>query len=93
MKRIEDFKSIIDRYEIIFFDAFGVLKTHSGLVPGIERTFDYLEAQKKEYYIVTNDASRSPGQLAQSYHDKGLYAVTCLTGSYHRVCLLKNTWI
>ncbi|MDB5128736.1 HAD-IIA family hydrolase [Mucilaginibacter sp.] len=76
MKRIEDFKSIIDRYEIIFFDAFGVLKNHSGLVPGIERTFDYLEAQKKEYYIVTNDASRSPGQLAQSYHNKGLYAVT-----------------
>lgn len=76
MKRIEDFKSIIDRYEIIFFDAFGVLKTHSGLVPGIERTFDYLKSQNKEYYIVTNDASRSPGQLAQSYHDKGLYAVT-----------------
>ncbi|MES2268715.1 MAG: HAD-IIA family hydrolase [Bacteroidota bacterium] len=76
MHRIEDFKSIIDRYEIIFFDAFGVLKTHSGLVPGIERTFEYLKAQNKEYYIVTNDASRSPGQLAQSYHDKGLYAVT-----------------
>ncbi|WP_454802391.1 HAD-IIA family hydrolase [Mucilaginibacter phyllosphaerae] len=76
MKRIEDFKSIIDRYEIVFFDAFGVLKTHSGLVPCIERTFEYLKAQNKEYYIVTNDASRSPGQLAQSYHDKGLYAVT-----------------
>jgi len=76
MHRIDNFKSIIDRYEIIFFDAFGVLKTHSGLVPGIERTFEYLEAQKKEYYIVTNDASRSPGQLAQSYHDKGLYAIT-----------------
>lgn len=45
-------------------------------MPGIERTFEYLEQQKKEYYIVTNDASRSPGQLAQSYHDKGLYAVT-----------------
>ncbi|TSD66584.1 HAD-IIA family hydrolase [Inquilinus sp. KBS0705] len=76
MKRIEDFKSIIDRYEIIFFDAFGVLKNHSGLVPGIERTFAYLESQKKEYYIVTNDASRSPAQLAQSYHKAGLHAIT-----------------
>jgi HAD superfamily hydrolase (TIGR01450 family) len=76
MKRIEDFKSIIDRYEVIFFDAFGVLKTHSGLLPGIERTFDYLEAKNKEYYIVTNDASRSPAQLAKSYHDKGLHAVS-----------------
>ncbi|MDB5017582.1 MAG: Ribonucleotide monophosphatase NagD [Mucilaginibacter sp.] len=76
MKRIENFKSIIDKYEIIFFDAFGVIKTYQGLVPGIENTFAYLEAQKKEYYIVTNDASRSPVQLAESYHKKGLTAIT-----------------
>ncbi len=76
MKRIENFKSIIDRYKIIFFDAFGVIKTYQGLVPGIEKTFAYLEAQKKEYYIVTNDASRSPVQLAQTYHRMGLSAIT-----------------
>ncbi|MBL4677242.1 MAG: HAD-IIA family hydrolase [Mucilaginibacter sp.] len=76
MKRIEDFKSIIDRYDIVFFDAFGVLKTHSGLLPGIERTFEYLEAKGKEYYIVTNDASRSPAQLAESYQKKGLHFVS-----------------
>ncbi|GAA4314934.1 HAD-IIA family hydrolase [Mucilaginibacter gynuensis] len=72
MKRIDNFKSIIDRYEIVFFDAFGVLKTYKGLLPGIEKTFEYLEQQGKEYYIVTNDASRSPLQLAQSYHKYGL---------------------
>lgn len=76
MKRIENFKSIIDKYEIIFFDAFGVIKTYQGLVPGIEKTFSYLESQNKEYYIVTNDASRSPLQLAESYHRMGLTAVT-----------------
>jgi ribonucleotide monophosphatase NagD (HAD superfamily) len=76
MKRIENFKSIIDRYNIIFFDAFGVFKTYQGLVPGIEKTFAYLEAEKKEYYIVTNDASRSPAQLAESYHRMGLTAIT-----------------
>jgi HAD superfamily hydrolase (TIGR01450 family) len=76
MKRIENFKSIIDRYKIIFFDAFGVIKTYQGLVPGIEKTFSYLEAEKKEYYIVTNDASRSPAQLAESYHKMGLHAIT-----------------
>src|SRR5476651_259764 len=76
MKRIENFKSIIDRYKIIFFDAFGVIKTYQGLVPGIEKTFSYLEAQKKEYYIVTNDASRSPAQLAETYHRMGLTAIT-----------------
>jgi len=76
MKRIENFKSIIDKYDIIFFDAFGVIKTYQGLVPGIEKTFEYLEAKNKEYYIVTNDASRSPVQLAESYHRNGLTAIT-----------------
>jgi HAD superfamily hydrolase (TIGR01450 family) len=76
MKRIDNFKTIIDRYNVIFFDAFGVLKNYQGLVPGIEKTFEYLADQKKEYYIVTNDASRSPVQLASSYHQMGLHAVT-----------------
>ncbi len=76
MKRIDNFKSIIDRYQIIFFDAFGVIKTYQGLVPGVEKTFEYLEKQGKEYYIVTNDASRSPLQLAESFHRMGLKAVT-----------------
>ncbi|OOQ61829.1 HAD-IIA family hydrolase [Mucilaginibacter pedocola] len=76
MRRIDDFREIIDNYEVVFFDAFGVLKNYGGLVPGIERTFAYLEESGKEYYIVTNDASRSPTQLAESYHRKGLTAIT-----------------
>ena len=72
MKQTDNFKSILDRYEIVFFDAFGVLKNYKGLVPGIENTFAYLEQKGKEYYIVTNDASRSPAQLAESYHRAGL---------------------
>ena len=76
MRRIDNFKSIIDQYNIIFFDAFGVIKNYKGLVPGIERTFDYLEKQNKEYYIVTNDASRGPEQLAGTYHKLGLSAIT-----------------
>ncbi|MBK0379033.1 HAD-IIA family hydrolase [Mucilaginibacter segetis] len=76
MKRIDDFKSIIDHYEIIFFDAFGVIKNYKGLLPGIEKTFRYLKEQGKEYYVVTNDASRSPAQLAASYHEMGLDAIT-----------------
>ncbi len=76
MRRIDNFKSIIDQYNIIFFDAFGVIKNYKGLVPGIERTFDYLEQQNKEYYIVTNDASRGPEQLAAAYHKLGLPVIT-----------------
>ena len=75
MKHIENFKSIIDKYKIIFFDAFGVIKTYQGLVPGVEKTFAYLNAENKEFYIVTNDASRSPAQLAESFHRMGLKAI------------------
>ncbi len=71
-----DFKTVLDQYKIIFFDAFGVLKNYHGLVPGIEKTFAYIAQQQKEYYIVTNDASRSPLQLAESYHKLGLHAIT-----------------
>ncbi|WP_214070925.1 HAD-IIA family hydrolase [Mucilaginibacter sp. dw_454] len=76
MERIENFKTIIDKYNVIFFDAFGVLKNYHGLVPDIANTFEYLKEQGKEYYIVTNDASRSPVQLAGSYHKAGLHAIT-----------------
>jgi len=76
MQRVENFKSIIDKYKVIFFDAFGVLKNYNGILPGIEKTFEYLEAQGKEYYIVTNDASRSPAQLAESYHNAGLNIIS-----------------
>ena len=76
MYKTDNFKSIIDRYKVVFFDAFGVLKNYNGLLPGIENTFAYLQQQNKEYYIVTNDASRSPVQLAESYNTKGLLAIT-----------------
>jgi HAD superfamily hydrolase (TIGR01450 family) len=76
MIQTRDFKSVIDQYQVIFFDSFGVIKNYKGLVPGIQNTFEYLEAQGKDYYIVTNDASRSPQQLAQSFNKLGLDMIT-----------------
>ncbi|MDE3235978.1 MAG: HAD-IIA family hydrolase [Bacteroidota bacterium] len=73
--QIENFKTVVERYQYIFFDAYGVLKNNKGLVEGIEQTFLHLEEQQKEYFIVTNDASRSPMQLAESYHRLGLKIV------------------
>ncbi|WP_020531762.1 HAD-IIA family hydrolase [Flexithrix dorotheae] len=66
------FREVVDNYKVVFFDAFGVLKNYKGLIPGIEKTFDYLKEKDIEFYILTNDASRSPEELAQSYIDKGL---------------------
>jgi HAD superfamily hydrolase (TIGR01450 family) len=70
--QIHDFKSVIDNYKVIFFDAYGVLKNYKGLIPGVEKTFQYLKETNKEFYILTNDASRKPQQLADSYHQLGI---------------------
>jgi ribonucleotide monophosphatase NagD (HAD superfamily) len=41
--RTKSFKSVVREYKAVFFDAFGVLKNHKGLIPNIEQTFEYLE--------------------------------------------------
>ncbi|MFZ9045289.1 MAG: HAD-IIA family hydrolase [Cyclobacteriaceae bacterium] len=76
MSKHKSFKEIATHYETIFFDAFGVLKNHKGLIPGIEKTFDYLDRRGINYYILTNDASRGPRELAQSYNSRGLDQIT-----------------
>lgn len=73
--QLEAFEPIAERYPVLLFDSYGVIKSSQGLVPGIERTFEWLKKHDKEYYIITNDASRSPKQLAQSFHRMGLKAV------------------
>lgn len=74
--RTKSFKSIVKNYKAVFFDAYGVLKNHKGLIPEISGTFEYLESNGIFYYILTNDASRSPEELARWYQDRGLNYVT-----------------
>lgn len=69
---ISNFEAIAKQYPVIFFDSYGVIKSSEGLVPGIAKTFEWLQQQGKEYYIITNDASRSPKQLAQGFQRMGL---------------------
>lgn len=75
-RRIKSFKSIVTNYKAVFFDAFGVLKNHQGLIPGIIKTFEYLDQKGIKYYILTNDSSRSPEMLAKWYQDRGVWQVT-----------------
>ena len=70
--KIEKFHEIVTRYKAVFFDAYGVLKNHKGILPGIRNTFEFLESHGIEYYILTNDASRSPQSLAYAYQIQGL---------------------
>jgi len=76
MENIVPFKEVVQKYKAVFFDAYGVLKNHKGLLPGIQNTFNLLIENDIDYYILTNDASRSPEQLAEGYLANGITAVT-----------------
>lgn len=76
MIRTRSFRSIVKNYKAVFFDAFGVLKNHQGLIPGIIKTFEYLDSKGIKYYLLTNDSSRSPEMLAKWYQDRGVQQVT-----------------
>lgn len=69
------FEEVAVKYKTIFFDAFGVLKNHKGMIENIQQTFDFLDAKGINYYVVTNDSSRGPIELAASYIKRGIYCL------------------
>lgn len=66
------FAEIAQRYAVILFDAYGVLKTADGVLEGVPDLLARLRQQGKQLFLLTNDASRSPAQLAASYHHESL---------------------
>ena len=73
---IREFREVACRYKVVFFDAYGVLKNSQGVLDGVGRTFEFLLAESIDFYVVTNDASRGPVELAQVYIDQGLPMIT-----------------
>jgi HAD superfamily hydrolase (TIGR01450 family) len=64
---VESFASLVSRYRVIFFDAYGVLKNARGVMQGVPELLSWISRQGKDIYVITNDASRSPAQMAASY--------------------------
>ena len=73
---LTSFKELVKQYKVIFFDAYGVLKTHKGVLPGVKETLQYLDDNNIDYYVLTNDASRSRRLLAKGYQDAGIAEIT-----------------
>lgn len=61
------FEELTDSYKCIFFDAFGVLKSSSGVYAGVLERLVELQERGKEIFIVTNDSSKSPEKMALGY--------------------------
>lgn len=70
------FKTLALEYKVIFFDAYGVLKNYRGMTPGIHATFEYLTEHDIDFFVLTNDASRSPTELADVYQRAGITRIT-----------------
>ncbi len=65
-------EALIDRYDVLLFDAFGVLVNGVGALPGAVDLIDQLNRSGKRYYILTNDASRLPVTSAVRFQGLGL---------------------
>ncbi len=74
MKKIPQttIETLIDRYEVLLLDAYGVLVHASGTLAGAAELITKLNRAAKPYYILTNDASRLPATAAARFQSMGL---------------------
>ena len=63
---------LLDRYEVILLDSYGVLIHQHGPLQGALALIGTMNAVDKGYFILTNDASRSPDAASRRYHSLGL---------------------
>lgn len=68
-------RQLLDRYDGLLVDAFGVLVHSTGAFPGAAEFIDRLNALDFPYRVVTNDSSRLPETCARKYSRDGLEIV------------------
>ena len=67
------FDTLVERYDLFLFDAYGVLVHGSGIMPGAREAIGRLDTAGKPYFVVTNDASKLPATSAARYARLGLH--------------------
>ena len=70
--QIHSFLSIVKKYKVVFFDSYGVLKNHKGLIPNVQGTLNFLKKENIIFRILTNDASRGQVRLANAFTKMGI---------------------
>jgi HAD superfamily hydrolase (TIGR01450 family) len=63
---------LLDRYDAFLLDAYGVLVTASGAIPGAPAFVQALNDSGKPYFVLTNDASKLPETGAARYRGFGV---------------------
>ena len=64
---VRSFRETVGPYRVVFLDAYGVLKSASGMIDGALDTVNWLIEGGKEVYVVTNDSSQSPESMSERY--------------------------
>lgn len=67
-----DVDALLERYEVFLIDAYGVLVATRGPFEGAAPFLERLNAAGKSWFVVTNDASRTPATLETRYGGFGL---------------------
>lgn len=75
MERIDSFLEVVSGFKAVFLDSYGVIKNYRGLIEGVQETLDFIQARGIEFRILTNDASRSQEQQAESFLRLGLKGI------------------
>jgi len=71
----QSFKSVAKNFKAIFLDSYGVIKNYNGLIDGVQNTIDFIRKENLALRILTNDASRSRTQQAESLYKSGLQGI------------------
>lgn len=69
---VTTFFDLLDRYDAILLDAYGVLVDLAGALPGAAKWIDELNRRGKPYWLASNTAARLPGSAARRYQGFGL---------------------
>ncbi len=70
--KITPIRELISQYDVLLLDAYGVLVNGKGPLPYAKEFISHLEETKKDYLIVTNNASSSTYGIAKSFEKNGL---------------------
>ena len=73
---LSSFKEIVKNYKVVFFDSYGVLRNYKGIFAGVKEMFEFLDSQGIVSFLLTNDASRSPKDLAAQFQAQGILSLT-----------------
>ena len=75
MEKMDSFLEVVSGFKAVFLDSYGVIKNYRGLIEGVQETLDFIQARGIEFRILTNDASRSQEQQAESFLRLGLKGI------------------